>query len=113
MTNRRRATVLLGAVVLLITVWIIPYTGTYLAASNASRAAVRSTQNGAQLRAIQEDQAGIQKLLDGMNTLLSFVASSQSRTGRASSIFFARQMQNICKATPGCRIEPLPPGLRP
>ena len=106
MNVKRRATVAVGAVALLVTVWVIPYTGTYLAARQATR-------NGNQLTAVQKNQEGIQRLLAGMNSLLGFVASSQSKSGRANSIFFAAQMQNICKATPGCKIEPLPAGLKP
>lgn len=106
MTGRRRLSLAAGAAVLIFTVFVVPYVGTYTAATNATHAYTRSTQNSQQL-------AAVQKLLSGMNTLLGFVAASQTKAGRANSIFFALQMQDICRATPGCKVEPLPAALRP
>lgn len=113
MVRRRKLSIGIGIAILVICVFVIPYIGSYLAASNASHAYSRSSQNGAQLSDVQRNQQALQKLVNGMNSLLGFVASSQTRSGRANSIYFATQMQNICKATPGCQLEPLPPGLQP
>lgn len=95
----------IGALLILLSLYIIPY----YAASRASEAAHNTATS-------KQAVANIQTTANGIKSLLAYVASiqsgPQSKALRDSTAWYITEFQAICAATPGCKQVPLPPELR-